>query len=165
MRRTTKGEGSIDVVTGKHKKKIGFEFDAGRKLHDRRNRPDQYVLDGSLQLKDEAAGARVRIKDLTQLGSVHDACGTVLPTAHSVQFNGTGTFNGKPASFRVCVQDNGSGRRAAPDRFFLTCTAGCTYTAGGELDGGRIEVEQPEKHRHQHHARHHSHNDRDHDRD
>ena len=102
----------------------------------------------------------MRIKDLTALGSVRDQCGTVLPGAESVQFEGTGTYNGEPASFRVCVQDNGKGRRAAPDRFHLACTAGCTYSAGGDVDGGRIEVKQSEKHHHHHHARHHRH-DRD----
>lgn len=168
MRRTTKGDGFIEVASGtgkhQHKQKISFNFDAGRKKHDHHHQPDHYVLDGSLELKDEAAGARVRVKDLTQLGSVHDACGTILPAARSVQFNGTGTFNGQPASFRVCVQDNGRGRHAAPDRFYLTCTEGCAYSAGGELDGGRIEVKQPENHRHHHHARYHRH-DRDHARD
>jgi hypothetical protein len=133
MRRTVKGDGFIEVAgSGKHDEKVHFNFGAGRKKD---------ALDGSLKLKGDAAD--VRIEGMTQLGSVHDACGTVLPTAQSVQFNGTGTFNGAPASFRVCVQDNGSGSRPAPDRFFLTCTQGCTYSAGGELRGGRIEVRQP----------------------
>src|SRR5262245_49979828 len=171
MRRIAKGDGFIEVETAggwhKRKEKISFEFAAGRVFQDHRKRPDHWVLDGRLELKDDAADARVRVKDLTLLGSVRDACGTVLPTATSVQFDGSGTFNGRPATFRVCVQDNGKGRRAAPDRFFITCKEGCTYSAGGEVDGGRIEVDQPHGHRHRHHARHHRHDhDRgDHDRD
>jgi len=176
MRKTTKGDGWIDVSTGsgKHvkKRKVSFEFKAGREWHEHRGRPDHWKLDGELELKDEATGAKVKVKDLTVLNAVRDQCGTVLPSARSLQLEGTGTYNGRPASFRVCVQDNGSGRRAAPDRFYLTCTAGCTYSTGGEIDGGRIEVKLPQNHRHHHHARHHRHDhhhhghrDRDHDRD
>src|SRR5262249_37543554 len=105
MRRTAKGDGFIEVETdaGKptRKEKIHVEFKAGREFHDHRKRPDHWVLDGSLELKDDATDARVRVKDLTRLGSVQEACGTVLPTATSVQFNGKGTYNGRPASFRV----------------------------------------------------------------
>ena len=32
---------------------------------------------------------------------------------NSVQFNGSGTFNGASASFRVCVQDNHQGNKGA----------------------------------------------------
>jgi hypothetical protein len=57
-----------------------------------------------------------------------------------VQLNGTGTFNGAPASFRVCVQDNRKGEAKAADRFHIVCTSGCSYSASGELGGGRVEV-------------------------
>jgi hypothetical protein len=73
---------------------------------------------------------------------VRDQCGSVLPTANAVQFNGTGTYNGADASFRVCVQDNGEGSGAQPDRFYVACTSGCAYSVGGELGGGNIQVRQ-----------------------
>lgn len=135
MRRTTSGGGFLEAAgDGKRKNKIEFEFEV------RRTRDG---LKGELELKDEQGGARVRVRDLTFLGSVRDACGAVLPTANSVQFQGTGTFNGKPATFRVCVQDNGEGRKAQADHFHLTCVTGCTYTASGALEGGNIQVRQP----------------------
>jgi len=68
--------------------------------------------------------------------------GSILPSANAVQFEGAGTFNGANASFRVCVQDNGEGSKAQPDRIHVACTAGCTYSAGGEIDGGNIQVRQ-----------------------
>jgi hypothetical protein len=66
----------------------------------------------------------------------------VLPSANAVQFNGTGTYNGAPASFRVCVQDNGEGSKAAADQIHVACTAGCSYSGGGALGGGNIQVRQ-----------------------
>jgi hypothetical protein len=44
----------------------------------------------------------------------------------------------------VCVQDNGEGggKKRKADRVYVTCTAGCTYTAEGELDHGNIRVAQ-----------------------
>jgi hypothetical protein len=32
--------------------------------------------------------------------------------------------------------------RKAPDQFYLTCTTGCSYTAGGAVDNGNIQVRQ-----------------------
>jgi hypothetical protein len=99
------------------------------------------ALGGSLQLNDRRAGAKINIEKLTLLGSPRDACGSVPARANSVQFDGTGTYNGAPASFRVCVQDNGEGKKVSgPDRFHLVCTAGCDYSVGGALAGGNIEV-------------------------
>ena len=66
----------------------------------------------------------------------------VLPAANAVQFDGTGTFNGAPASFRVCVQDNGEGSKAQPDQVHVACTAGCTFSGGGALGGGNVQVRQ-----------------------
>lgn len=45
------------------------------------------------------------------------------------------------------MQDNGEGGGAPPDRFFLACTAGCSYTTGARvlddgIDGGNIQVEK-----------------------
>jgi hypothetical protein len=110
-------------------------------------------LTGELQLNDRAARTYIHMSQLTSLGSVRDQCGTVLPTAKSLEFAGNGTYNGANASFRVCVQgndgegrrakaDDGEGRRAEADRFFLICTAGCSYSAGGAISGGDIEVHQ-----------------------
>ena len=70
-----------------------------------------------------------------------------------MQFEGNGTYNGKNASFRVCVQDNSERRArrkgAEADRFYLTCTGGCTYSTGAKItedaiDGGNIRVRQPD---------------------
>src|SRR5712691_11618519 len=150
MRRTTSGEGSL-VGSGR-KSKIEFEFEARRTDHG---------LKGELELKDRAADARIRIKELTFLGSVRDQCGSVPARANSVQFEGHGIYNGANASFRVCVQDNGKGKRGQADLFHLVCTAGCTYSAGGDLQHGNIEVRQPEPEPHDK-ARH---DDDDRDRD
>lgn len=132
MRRTARGEGSLEGAGRRNR--TDFEFEAKRTKHG---------LKGELELKDRAADAKIRIKELTFLGSVRDQCGSVLPTADSVQFEGTGTYNGADASFRVCVQDNGKGKRRARDQFHIVCTGGCTYSAGGAIDGGNIQVRQP----------------------
>jgi hypothetical protein len=97
---------------------------------------------GTLRLTDAAAKVEISMTELSTLGSVRDACGGVAAKANAVQFEGTGTFNGTAASFRVCAQDNGEGSQAAPDQFFLTCTAGCSYTATGAVGGGNISVRQ-----------------------
>jgi hypothetical protein len=143
MRRTTSGEGSLaDSSAGKSK--IRFEFDAKR--IDR-------GLKGELELKDHGANAKIHIDQITSLGSIRDACGSVLPSENSVQFEGNGTYNGENASFRVCVQDNSERRArrkgAEADRFYLTCTGGCTYSTGAKvtddaIDGGNIRVRQPD---------------------
>ena len=97
---------------------------------------------GKLRLTDAVAKVEIDMTELSMLGSVRDACGGVAAKANAVQFEGTGTFNGTAASFRVCAQDNGEGSRAAADQFFLTCTAGCSYTASGAVGGGNISVRQ-----------------------
>ena len=134
MRRAANGGGWLE---GKAGRKSNFSFDAARADGGRG------TLGGGMELHDRDIDAKIRITGLTRLGSVHDACGGILPTANAVQFNGTGTFNGAPASFRVCVQDNGEGsKKAAADRIYVTCTAGCSYTRQGEIGGGNIEVVQ-----------------------
>jgi hypothetical protein len=94
------------------------------------------ALTGSLQLNDRAADVKIHIGEITYLSGVRDACGAVLPSASAVQFNGTGTFNGTAASFRVCVHDDGKGA----DKFHLACTAGCTYSTGGAFGNGNLTV-------------------------
>ena len=143
MRRTTTGEGSLaDSLAGKSK--IRFEFDAKR---------TDRGLKGELELKDHSADAKIHIEQITFLGSIRDQCGSVLPGENSVQFEGNGTYNGKNASFRVCVQDNSERRArrqgAEADRFYLACTGGCTYSTGAKItedaiDGGNIRVRQPD---------------------
>lgn len=136
LRKETAGGGWLFDRTGA---RITFGFNA--------RRSDDGRLHGQLQLSDRAAGARIQINQLTFLGSVRDRCGSVPATANSLQFEGSGTYNGGNASFRVCVQDAGEGKPAAAERFFLACTAGCTYSTGAHavddsIDGGNIQVRQ-----------------------
>ena len=133
MRRDASGGGWL-AAGGKNK--IYFEFHAGR------DNAGLGSLDGKFKLDDRAAGASIALDQVTRLGSVRDQCGSILPSANAVQFEGAGTFNGANASFRVCVQDNGEGSKAQADRIHVACTAGCTYSAGGEIDGGNIQVRQ-----------------------
>jgi len=134
MRRAVNGGGWLDA-NGKNK--INFGFEAARADG------GFGALEGSLELNDRAAGAKINIDKLTLLGSPRDQCGSVPARANSMQFDGTGTYNGAPARFRVCVQDNGEGANAAAaDRFHLACTAGCAYSIDGALSGGNIDVLQ-----------------------
>jgi hypothetical protein len=138
MRRHVKADAALGTNRGAGNSKIQLELEAKRKRDG---------IQGELRLRDHAADVRIRVKDLTFLGSVRDECGSVLPTAESVQLEGKGTFNGAPAAFRVCVQDNGKGKKAAADVFHVVCTAGCTYSAGGAISEGRINVRQDESDR------------------
>jgi hypothetical protein len=113
--------------------RISFGFDAKR---------TDGGLEGRLQLNDRVARANIHVTQVTFLGSVRDQCGSVPARANSLQFEGTGTYNGEAASFRVCAQDNGEGRSPEADRFHLACTSGCDYSTGGALGGGNIQVRQ-----------------------
>jgi hypothetical protein len=141
LRRRTSGGGWLAGSGGK-KNKIELDFSAQRA--DGGFGP----LEGRLKLKDKQAGVEIHIKQLTMLGSLRDACGEVSARADAVQFEGTGTLNGSDASFRVCVRDNGEARgkgkkkSGKDDDFFLACTEGCNYSAGGRLGGGNIQVKQ-----------------------
>ena len=132
MRRAVNGGGFLQAG----KSKVNFGLQAARADGGRG------ALAGSFELNDKDAGVKIHFENLTLLGSVRDACGAILPEANAVQINGTGTFNGQPASFRVCVQDSGQQGREKADRLFVTCTEGCTYTKEGEPSGGNIEVVQ-----------------------
>ena len=135
MRRAASGGGWLPGSA--KNSKSNFSFGAARADGGRG------ALGGSFELNDRDADAKIRVDKLTQLGSVHDACGAILPTANAVQFNGTGTYNGAAASFRVCVQDNGEGsNETGADRVHVVCTAGCTYDKGGALGGGNVEILQ-----------------------
>jgi len=133
-------------------------------------------LEGSLELNDHANRTLIHLSNLVSLGSVRNQCGTVKTGANALEFSAQGLFNGKVASFRVCVQDNGEWDggpehialadedghhflreleriaprfrdhqphiRKASDQFYLTCTAGCSYTVGGAVNRGNIQVRQ-----------------------
>jgi len=141
MRKTTTGEGSLADSAGG---KIKFDFDAKR---------TDRGLKGELELKDHGADAKIHIEQITFLGSLRDECGSVPARANAVQFEGNGTYNGKHASFRVCVQDNSERRArrkgAEADRFYLTCISGCPYStrariADDAIDSGNIKVRERE---------------------
>jgi hypothetical protein len=134
MRRATSGGGWL-AGSGKNSK-TNFSFDAARADGGRG------ALGGSFELNDRDANAKISIDTLSYLGSVHDGCGAILPTANAVQFNGSGSYNGAPASFRVCVEDSGHGGKAKANKLYVTCTAGCAYTREGEPAGGDLAVVQ-----------------------
>jgi hypothetical protein len=90
MRREVKADGFLATSRGRGNDKIQLE------VHAKRQRDG---IKGQLQLRDHAADVRIRVHDLTFLGSVRDECGSVLPTVNSVQVEGKGTFNGAPATF------------------------------------------------------------------
>ena len=104
-------------------------------------------LEGDLQLNDRTANAKIDLSQLTFLGRVGDDCGSVPEAPNSLEFRGSGTFNGEPAEFRVCVQDNGAGGNATEaDRFHLECEAPCSYDTSSRADeaigGGNIQVDR-----------------------
>ena len=133
MRRAVNGGGWL---AGKGKNKTNFALQAAR------DNGGRGALGGSFELNDRDANAKIHIDQLTFLGSVRDACGAILPTANAVQINGTGTFNGAPASFRVCVEDSDQQGSDKADKLYVTCTAGCSYTREDVPGGGNIEVVQ-----------------------
>ncbi|HKZ83752.1 MAG TPA: S8 family serine peptidase [Anaerolineae bacterium] len=108
-------------------------------------------LTGDLQLNDKAAGVKIHITDVTSIGDVGTGCGSVPDQANSLEFQGSGTYNGSAATFRVCVQDNGepgnSNSSSTPDLFYLECISDCTYSTGSQtsddaIDGGNIDVQR-----------------------
>jgi hypothetical protein len=131
MRRATSGFGLMtDTAGGTGKSKVSFNA--------KRSAAGFGALEGTLQLSNADVGAEIRISQLTSLGSVRDRCGSVPAKANAVQFEGTGTYNGSNASFRVCVQDGAT--NAA--HFQLACTAGCSFSTGGTIGMGSIQVRQ-----------------------
>jgi hypothetical protein len=129
LRKAADGSGTL---AGGH---IKFDLRAGRTN-------GAGALAGGLRLNDPDRRTVIRMTQIASLGSVRNECGTVRPGARSVEFAGEGVFNGAAASFRVCVQDNGEENGAAADQFFLTCTAGCAYSAGGAVEGRGVRVRQ-----------------------
>jgi hypothetical protein len=126
-------------------------------------------LVGHFSLTDRGAGASLKMTQLTMVGSVRDACGSVPSQSYaSLQFEGTGTYNGGAATFRVCVQQNAhrdsehdaagardvaeAGRQARAEEsehegpasanfVHVSCTSGCSYEADGAFEG-RLTVSQ-----------------------
>lgn len=81
----------------------------------------------------QGGGHHVNLNSVTRLGSAIDADGTqITATANSVQIDGQGTFDGRPATFRVQVTDKGDNQ----GYFSVTCTEGCSFSASGPLGGG-----------------------------
>ncbi len=130
------GGGYLLPVDGK---KINFGFNA---------KGTSGGFSGHLTLVDKSAGAKVKLDTVTALGDVGAECGSVLPGPASAELAGTGTFNGAPAAFRVCVADLGEPGNAGSggaDLFYLECTSGCAYSTGDRtaddvIDGGNIQV-------------------------
>ena len=117
--------------------KLNFGFKARRKADG--------TLHGNLQFSDHAAAIKIELSQVSSLGDAGEGCGAVPAGANALRFEGTGTFNGAAASFRVCVQDNGEGSASAADLFHLACTNGCSYSTSARaadeaMDGGNIQV-------------------------
>jgi hypothetical protein len=129
MRKNATGGG---WVTGDDGARIPFSFNARRQAAGPH---------GQLRLR--APEADIQLNDVSFLGSVRDECGSVFPTGSALQFDGTGTFNGASAQFRVCVEDNSQGSGADADLLFVTCTSGCDHSADYRVGGGDIQVRWP----------------------
>jgi len=93
----------------------------------------------SMTLKGQ--GHDAQLTSVTRLGSAIDASGDITATRNSVQIDGSGTFDGKPATFRVLVQDNSNNTGI----FSFTCTSGCDFSTSGYMDnsgGNKLVVGQ-----------------------
>ena len=134
MRRAASGSASILDSTGRVKAQIAV---SARRI------PGSSNITGSFLLNDVQTHSVLKMTNFTMLGSVRDSCGSVeSSSAQSMQFEGAGTFNGQPASFRVCVQQRGDGTRGAvQDLVNVSCTAGCNYSLDAPVLG-RLPVTQ-----------------------
>ena len=134
MRRAASGGGWL--LDGAGKKKAQVDLNAQRV-------GGTGKMVGKFSLSDRQTGEELSIKDLTMIGSVRDACGDVPSQSFaSMQFEGTGTYNGNPATFRVCLQQNANGAQAATaDHLSVSCTSGCAYQADGLVQGA-LKVNQ-----------------------
>jgi len=132
MRRAGSGGGFL--LDGKGQKKAQVDLLA--------QRVGNGNMVGKLSVNDKQTGDKLSVDTLTMIGSVRDACGSVPSQSFSsMQFEGTGTFNGSPASFRVCLQQNANGAGGTPDLLHVACTSGCTYEADGPVQGS-LKVNQ-----------------------
>jgi hypothetical protein len=101
------------------------------------------LVEGELQLRDRAANVKIHLDTITAVGHVSGGCGDIVSGANALEFQGSGLFNDAPASFRVCLEDNGE--PGYEDRFHFACLDGCVYETGGRvvddlLDGGNIRL-------------------------
>jgi hypothetical protein len=99
--------------------------------------------EGELQLRDRLAGVKIHLDTVTAVGHVSGDCGGMVAGANALEFHGSGLFNDAPASFRVCLEDNGEPGHG--DRFHLACLDGCLYETGGrvadnQLGGGNTRL-------------------------
>jgi len=122
---------------------------------------------GKLELQDKGISAKLKLTTVTSIGAVQGSCGGTMESSRALEFHGTGTYNGAPAGFRVCVEDNGEPGNddddgdgddddgdddhkhynGPPDRFHLECTEGCNYStanraADNQIDSGNIQVKR-----------------------
>ena len=132
----TTGGGWTPTVDGG---KLNFGFRAAQNADGR---------SGDLGLNDKGGGAKVEITAWSSIGAVSGPCGGIADGPSALQLTGSGTFNGAPATFRACAEDNGhGGKNGSPDRFYLECTGGCTYSTServsqDHLGGGNIDVQR-----------------------
>ncbi len=137
----TTGSGWLVALDGT---KINFGFQA----EDSGSGPS-----GSLRLNDKAEdGIKLDITQITSVGPISGDCGGIVAgdngdnIDNTLELTGTGTSDGNPVEIRACVEDNGNPGKGN-DRFYLTCTSGCTYNTGSRavdatIDAGNIQVAQ-----------------------
>ncbi|MCB9010173.1 MAG: hypothetical protein H6656_22845, partial [Ardenticatenaceae bacterium] len=128
----TTGGGWLETVDGK---KLNFGFQV---------QPDGDGWKGNLTLNDRGSGPKIQITDFSFMGGISGNCDGMAASANGLMVEGSGTFNGSSASFRVCVEDNAEPGQGN-DRFYLECLAGCSYDTAvravdNVLDGGNIQV-------------------------
>ncbi len=128
----TTGGGWLDTVDGK---RLDFGFQV---------RPFEDGWTGNLTLNDRGSGPKIQMTAFSFLGSIGSDCDGMTASASGLMFEGSGTFNGGSASFRVCVEDNAEPGQGS-DRFYLECLAGCSYNTAARavdnvLDSGNIQV-------------------------
>jgi bacillolysin len=104
---------------------------------------------GFLQLNDKKAGIKIDMQTVEAIGAVQGSCGAITESERAIEIRGSGLFgNDAPATFRFCVEDNGSGKKNSgdpADRFHLECTSGCDYSTAVRalddgIDNGNIQV-------------------------
>ncbi len=135
------GGGYLDPTSGN---KINFGFNVKARVDG--------SYDGQLTMTDKSAGVKIRLDAVTGMDDVDGSCGEIEAGPDAVEFTGTGTFNSEPASFRVCVADEGEPGNSGPggaDLFFLECLDGCAFSTGSRtaddvIDGGNIQVHRSE---------------------
>lgn len=106
--------------------------------------------EATLRVRDDAADVRIDVPEsspLIAIGHVQESCGTISAGSNAIEYHASGTFNGSPASFRVCVEDNDEpgNNPQNPDLFYMECISGCSYNTASRthddgIDGGNIKI-------------------------